>query len=92
MPTFGEIIVNMIYTIISSIVNTALAVLRGLYQLFNMVYVNLGNLSPLAIAIALIVLGLIVFALFKIFKGQAKILILAITILIIITLVTILLL
>ena len=92
MPTFGEIIVNMIYTIIASIVNTTFAVFSGLYQLFNLVYVNLGNLSPLAIAVAVIILGAITFALFKIFKGQAKMLILAFAVLIIITIVTILLL
>jgi hypothetical protein len=90
MAAFGEIIIDMIYTIISSIVYTTFTVLNGLYQLFNIIYVNLGNLSPLAIILAVIILGLTVYALFRIFKGQAKILIIAVAVLILITLMTIL--
>ncbi len=86
MATFGEIIVGMIYAIISSIVNTTIAVLGGLFELFRILNANLGSLSPLAIFIAVLILGLIIYALFRIFKGQAKIFIFAVAILVILTL------
>jgi hypothetical protein len=90
MATFGEIIVGMIYTIISSIVNTTIAVLGGLFQMFRILHANLGNLSPLAIFIAILILSLIIYALFRIFKGQVKIFIFAVAVLVIITLITLL--
>ena len=90
MATFGEIIVGMLYTIISSIVNTTIAVIGGIIELFRILNANLGSLSPLAIFIAALILGLIIYALFRIFKGQAKIFIFAVAILVILTLITLL--
>ena len=90
MATFGEIVVGMIYTIISSIVNTTVAIVGGLIELFRILNANVGSLSPLAIFIAALILGLIIYALFRIFKGQFKVFIFAVAVLVILTLITLL--
>ena len=79
--TFGDVVIRILYTIINGIVGTAVSVFRDMLLLFSTVKNNLGSLSPLAIIIAVIILGLILFGLFKLFKGQIKPLAIAVLIL-----------
>lgn len=82
--TFGDVVVRILYTIINGIVGTALSVIRDILVLVNTIQNNLAKLSPLAIIIGLIIIGAIIYGLFRLFKGQVKPLIIAIAILFII--------
>ena len=79
MATFGETVIHMITSIISGIINTIVNVLSDLAVLFGLV--SGGELSLLAYVIAIIILTLLIFGLYKLFKGQVKPLIIAIIIL-----------
>ena len=79
--TFGDVVIHMLYTIINGIIGTVASVLSDMLTLFSTLKNNAGSLSPLSIIIAVLIMGLILFGLFKLFKGQVKPLIIAVIIL-----------
>ena len=63
VETFGDVIIRILYTIISGIINTSVAVISDVLLLFNTVARNAGSLSVVGIAIAVILLAVLIFGL-----------------------------
>ncbi len=81
MATFGETIIAIVWEIISSIVNTSLKLILLIFQLFQIVFANFGQLNALHIMIIVLVLGVVVLGVFKLIKGDIKHLVVAFVIL-----------
>jgi len=77
MPTFGEAIVAILVEIIRSTIGTAVVIVKNIALLFQIIAINIGRISPLAIFVAAGLLFLVLFALFKFFKAEAKTLVIA---------------
>ncbi|MBI2970979.1 MAG: hypothetical protein HYY37_01010 [Candidatus Aenigmarchaeota archaeon] len=81
MPSFGEVVIHIITTVISSIIDTTLALAADVMLLFQIISANVG-IAPLpVIIVATAVLAAIIYYLFRMLKGDLKHLITAIVIL-----------
>lgn len=72
MPTFGETVIEIVWTIISSIIETAVKLALLIGQLFGIVSANTGQLSALHLMIIILIFGAILFGVFKLLKGDIK--------------------
>lgn len=86
MPTVGEVIVHILYTIINSIIETTTTLARDVMLLFNIVLANGGTLGPLQIAVLAVVLVAVTYGLLKMFKDDVKHLAMAVAILVVVIL------
>ncbi len=77
MPTFGETVIEIVWTVISSIVETAIRLFQLILQLFGIVSANSGQLSSLHLMIIIFTIGAILFGVFKLVKGDIKHLVIA---------------
>ena len=77
MPTFGETIIEIVLTIISSILDTSIRLVQLILQLFSIVGANSSQLTALHIIIITLILGVVVFGVVKLVKGDIKHLIVA---------------
>lgn len=80
MPTFGEAIIAMLVEIIRSTVLTAAVIVKNIALLYQILIINAKSASPLALLIAAGMLFLVLFAIFKFLKAEAKTLIIALII------------
>ena len=81
MPTFGETVIEIVWTIISSIVETTIRLVQLILQLFSIVSANSGQLSSLHLMIIVFVMAVILFGVFKLLKGDVKHIVIAFIIL-----------
>ena len=81
MPTFGETVIEIIRTIISSIIDTAIRLAQLIGQLFGIAAANSGQLGSLHIMVIILILGAVLFGVFKLLKGDIKHLVMAFIIL-----------
>ncbi len=81
MPTFGETVIEIIWTIISSIIETTIRLVQLVGQLFGIVSINSGNLGAVHIILIIFVMAIILFGLFKFLKSDIKHLVIAFIIL-----------
>ncbi len=81
MPSFGEVIIHMLTTVISSTIETAVTLITDIFLLFQMISANVGIAPPAVIIAATFVLSAIIYFLLKMFKGDLKNLIVAVMIL-----------
>lgn len=77
MPSFGEVIMHMVTTIISSIIETSATLINDVIILFQILSGNSGKASPFALLIGIVMLATIMYALLKMFKGDLRTLIIA---------------
>ena len=77
MATFGETLIEIVWTIIRSIVETTVRVAQLILQLFGIVSANSGQLGALHLMILVFILAVVLFAFFKMVKGDLKHLLLA---------------
>ena len=77
MPTFGDTIVEIVLTIINSIIGTTIRLTQLIGQLFGIVSANAGQLNALHIMIIIFIMAIILIAIFKMVKGDIKHLIIA---------------
>ncbi len=82
MPSFGEVIIHMVTTIISSIIETTATLINDVIILFQILSGNAGTASPFALIIGIVMLATIMYALLRMFKGDIKTFIIAILFLI----------
>lgn len=88
MPTFGEVIVHIIITIISSIIDTTVSLASDVALLFQIIAANAGVVPPFVIVAASVVLAVVILALFRMVRGDVKHLIAAVALLVILILVS----
>ena len=88
MATFGDTIIAIVWEIISSIIGTSLKLILLIFQLFQIVFANFGQLSALHIMIIVLILGTVVLGVFKLLKGDVKNLVVAFVILAILLLIS----
>ena len=81
MPTFGETVTEIVWTIISSIVETTIRLFQLILQLFGIASANSGQLSALHVIIIILIIGAVLFGVFKLLKGDVKHLVIAFIIL-----------
>ncbi len=72
---------SIVAEIIRSTVGTALVIGKNVVLLFQIIAYNAGSASPLALAAASAIFAVILFALLKFFRSEAKILLIAVVIL-----------
>ena len=72
MPAFGETIIAIVLTIINSVIDTTVRLIQLVAQLFGIVGANFHQLSALHIMIITLILGVVVFAVFKLIKGDMR--------------------
>jgi hypothetical protein len=82
MAAFGEVLVSIVVTVISSVVETAASIGQKVLLLLQIVASNAGRIPPLTLFIAAAIFAAVVFFLFRMFKTESKQLIVAIFILI----------
>ncbi len=81
MPTFGGTVIELVWTIISSIIETTIRIAQLVLQLFGIVSANSGQLSALHLMIIVFMMAVILFGIFKFLKGDIKHLVIAFIIL-----------
>ena len=91
MPTFGEAVIAILVEIIRSVVVTAMVIVKNVALLFQILIINAKSAPPLALFIAAAILLLVLFALFKFLKAEAKTLIIALIIFAVLALLVVLL-
>ena len=91
MPTFGETVIEIIRTIISSIIDTAIRLAQLIGQLFGIAAANSGQLGSLHIMVIILILGAVLFGVFKLLKGDIKNLAIAFIVLAVLMLISVLL-
>lgn len=90
MPTFGEAVIAILVEIIRSTVGTAIVIAKNIALLFQIIIVNARSAPPLVLFMAAAIFFLVLFALFKFLKAEAKTLVIALIIFAILALLVVL--
>ena len=77
MPTFGDIVIEIVWTIISSIISLFLKLALLIGQLLDIVLINSGSLGSVQVIIMIFVIALVLIGVFKLLKGSLKNLVIA---------------
>ena len=80
MPSFGEIMVSIVETMISSIAQTSLSISKKVLVLFQIIASNSSKISPLTLIFAILTFAAVIFFLLKMFRAESKLLITAVLI------------
>ena len=83
MPSFGEVIIHILTTIISSIIDTTVVLAQDVVLLFQILSANVGVASPMVIFGGCLLLAVIIYFLLKMVKGDIGHLVVAILVLVI---------